>query len=101
MIAEPSPKQISLRREYDASALLRKMPTPESALLTPWVETLAKARESSDRSGVSAACKQLLGLLANYYSVPPPDLKVLGPRPHRTREGILAYELFGDYEPTH
>jgi hypothetical protein len=75
------------------------MPTPDSALLTPWVESLAKAREDSDRSGVNAACKQLLDLLSQFYSVPPPDLKVLGPRPHRTREGVLAYELFGDYAP--
>jgi hypothetical protein len=75
------------------------MPTPDPSHLTPWVESLAKAREDSDRSGVNAACKQLLDLLSQFYSVPPPDLKVLGPRPHRTREGVLAYELFGDYAP--
>ena len=99
MIAEPSPKRVGLRHEYDASSRLRKIPTPDSALFTPWVEALTKAREDGARADVSAAGKQLLGLLSDFYSVPPPDLKVLGPRPHRTREGVLAYELFGDYEP--
>ena len=100
MIAERPPRRVDLRREYDASARLKKMPTPDSSLLTPWVEALAKAREDGDRTGVDAACKELLGLLAGYYDVPPPHIKVLGTRPHRTREGVLAYELFGDYEPT-
>jgi len=99
MIAEGSPKRVGLRREYDASSRLRKIPTPDSALFTPWVEALTKAREDGARSDVSAACKQMLDLLAAFYDVAPPHLRVLGPRPHRTREGVLAYELFGDYEP--
>ena len=99
MITEPSPRRIDLRREYEASARLVKMPTPDPALLTPLVQALAAARESGARTGVSAACKQMLDLFAEFYEVPPPDLKVLGPRPHRTHEGVLAYELFGDYEP--
>jgi len=99
MITERSPKRVGLRQEHDASARLREIPTPEPALLAPWVEALAKAREDGARPDVNAACKQLLDLLANFYGVPPPDLSVLGPRPHRTREGVLAYELFGDYEP--
>ena len=98
MITEPSPKRVGLRQEYEASARLRKMPTPDSGLLTPWVEALGKAREDGVRADVSAACKQMLDLLADFYDVPPPDLKVLGPRPHKTHEGVLAYELFGDYE---
>ena len=98
MITDPSPKGIALRQEYEASARLVKMSTPDSELLTPLVETLAAAREESDRVGVNAACKQVLGILADFYKVPPPDIKTLGPRPHRTHEGVLAYELFGDYE---
>ena len=99
MITEPTPKRIDLRREYEASARLVKMPAPDSARLTPMTEALAAAREEGDRAGVNAASKKLLDLLAAYYDVPPPDLKVLGIRPHRTHEGVLAYELFGDYEP--
>jgi hypothetical protein len=98
MITERSPKRVDLRREYDASARLVKMPTPDSAHLTPCVETLAAAREDGDRAGVNAACKQMLDLFAAFYDVPAPEIKVLGPRPHRTHEGVLAYELFGDYE---
>jgi len=101
MITEPSPRRIDLRREYEASARLVKMPTPDSARLTPWVEALATAREDGDRPRVNVACRQLLDLLSEFYDVPPPDIKVLGPRPHRTHEGFLAYELFGDYEPRH
>jgi hypothetical protein len=48
---------------------------------------------------VYAACQQVLDLLSDFYGIPPPQIKVLGPRPHRTHEGVLAYELFGDYEP--
>jgi len=99
MITDPSPKRIGLRQEYEASARLVKMPTPDSSLLTPLVEALAATREAGDRPGVNAACKQMLDLLSAFYDVPPPQIKVLGPRPHRTHEGVLAYELFGDYEP--
>jgi len=99
MITEPSPKRMDLRQEYEASARLVKMPAPDSAQLTPLVEALALAREAGDRRGVNAACKGMLELLAAFYDVPPPEIKVLGPRPHRTHEGVLAYELFGDYEP--
>jgi len=99
MITEPSPKRADLRQEHDASARLKLIPTPDSPLLAPWVESLASAREAGDRPGVNTACKHLLDLLADFYGVTPPHLRVLGPRPHRTREGVLAYELFGDYEP--
>jgi hypothetical protein len=99
MITDPSPRRVGLRREYDASSRLRTMPTPDPSHLAPWVEALAKAREADDRPGVNAACTQLIDLLSDFYSVSPPDLKVLGTRPHRTREGVLAYQLFGDYEP--
>ena len=99
MITEPSPKRAGLRQEYDASARLTRMPTPDSSRLTPWVEALTTARADGDRSGMNAACKQLIDLLSNFYDLPPPNLRVLGTRPHRTREGVLTYELFGDYEP--
>ena len=99
MITEPSPKRAGLRQEYDASARLSKMPTPNSSSLTPWVEALATARADGDRSGMNTACKQLIDLLSDFYDLPPPNLRVLGTRPHRTREGVLTYELFGDYEP--
>ena len=99
MITEPSPKRAGLRQEYDASARLTRMPTPDSSRLTPWVEALTTARADGDRSGMNAACKQLIDLLSNFYDLPPPNLRVLGTRPHRSREGVLTYELFGDYEP--
>ena len=99
MITEPSPKRAGLRQEYDASARLTRMPTPDSSRLTPWVEALATARADGDRSGMNTACKQLIDLLSDFYDLPPPNLRVLGTRPHRTREGVLTYELFGDYEP--
>jgi len=99
MITERSPRRVGLRREYDASSRLRTMPTPDPSRVAPWVEALAKAREDDDRPGVNTACKQLLDVLSDFYEVAPPHLRVLGPRPHRTREGVLAYELFGDYEP--
>ena len=99
MITEPSPKRVGLRQEYDASARLSKMPTPDSSRLTPWVEALTSAREDGDRSGMNTACKQLIDLLSDFYDLPPPNLRVLGTRPHSTHEGVLTYELFGDYEP--
>jgi len=99
VITERAPIPIALRREYEASARLKKMPTPDSELLTPWVEALGRARENGDRPSVNAACQQLLDVFSGFYSVAPPHLQVLGPRPHRTREGVLAYELFGDYTP--
>jgi hypothetical protein len=48
---------------------------------------------------VQRAAEQVLDVLAAYYDVRRPALSVLGVRPHRTFEGHLTYELFGDYAP--
>lgn len=42
--------------------------------------------------------QRILDQLAQFYGVTSPKLKVLGARPHRSSEGRLFYELFGDYD---
>jgi hypothetical protein len=67
-------------------------------LLKPIVEEIARARKEESRARLGAACLAFVETLTRFYEVPPPSVKLLGPRPHSTHEGHLSYELFGDYD---
>jgi hypothetical protein len=98
MTTDPRPRRLYLRDEYEASARLEAIPVPLSADLASLFGLLDTAKESDDRVLLNQACRQLLDRLTDAYGVPPPALKLLGPRPHDTFEGKLSYELFGDYD---
>jgi hypothetical protein len=83
--------------EYDASSRLTEIAVPLSANLTPMFESLEIARDAEARVPLNKVCKQLLDRFSECYGVPPPSVKLLGVRPHRTYEGVLASELLGDY----
>jgi hypothetical protein len=98
MTTDPRPRRLGLRGEYEASARLEAFPVPPSADLASLFGLLDSAKETEDRSLLNKACQQILDRLTIAYDVPPPSLKLLGPRPHDTFEGKLSYELFGDYD---
>jgi hypothetical protein len=61
---------------------------------------IESARDAEARAPLREACTELLQGLADLYDVSPPGLEMPGVRPHRTHEGRLSYELFGDYNLT-
>lgn len=101
MTTDPRPRRLSLQKEYEASARLASLPGPRPDDLAPLFDGLDAAREAEDRARMEAACRRLLDRLSRACEVARPILKLLGPRPHRTREGRLSYELFGDYDLEH
>jgi hypothetical protein len=97
MITERRPSRAQLAREYDSSTRLAEIHVPPSAALAPFFGRLDQGRESEARKELNQACRELLDALSKFYGVAAPSVKLLGVRPHRTYEGLLAYELFGDY----
>jgi hypothetical protein len=97
MITDRRPAQGKSRQEYDTSHHLEKIRTPLSTNLTPMFGALEAARDAAAPEALKNVCTRFLASLSNFYGIPSPRLRLLGPRPHSTREGRLAHELFGDY----
>lgn len=98
MITDRRPTRDQLRREYDSSHRLTRIRAPASAILVPLFAALETARDAAAPELMKNVCARFLASLSVFYSIPPPNLKLLGPRPHSTHEGRLANELFGDYQ---
>jgi hypothetical protein len=96
MMTDRRPARGASRREYDTSYRQEKIRTPASPDLTPIFEALEAAGEAQTPKALKNVCKRFLTSLSSFYDIPAPSLKLLGPRPHSTREGHLANELFGD-----
>ena len=97
MVTERRPSQGKLRQEYDDSSRLTDIEVPVSEALAPFLGRIESARDAEQREPLNQVCRELLQGFADFYEVPPPAVKLLGVRPHRTYEGRLSYELFGDY----
>lgn len=95
MRTDPTPR--GKTREYNASDRLDKIPVPLSKDMVHATGLLGGAVEAESSDLLKIACSKLLATLSDYYGVPVPHLKLLGPRPHRTLEGLLASEIYGDY----
>ena len=100
METEPRPSRGKPREEYDESTRFTELRVPSSEGLARLFGLLESARDAEERVALERACQRLLDEFAEFYEVPPPSLKLLGVRPHRTHEGRLSYELFGDYSLT-
>jgi hypothetical protein len=97
MNTERRPSRGDLAKEYDASTRLIEIHVPPSEVLAPVFGRLEEGRDSEARKDLNQVCTELLDTLAKFYGVDAPSVKLLGVRPHRTYEGLLASELFGDY----
>ena len=97
MLTDRSPARDKSRQEYDTSHRLVKIHTPLCTNLTPMFGALEAARDAEAPEALKNVCTRFLASLSNFYGIPSPSLKLLGPRPHSTYEGHLANELFGDY----
>ncbi len=97
MITDSVPRTVRKRQEYEASDAKHTLDLPPAEPLQQDSEQLRAALAGGKAPEVRRAGQELLDHLAAFYEVPAPKLKVLGVRPHRTWEGHLASELFGDY----
>jgi hypothetical protein len=97
VVTDPLPRRRDLRRQYDASDATPSLHLPVGEPLQQLSNGLRDALLAEDPSLVRRSGQQILELLAQFYGVLPPRLKVLGSRPHKVIEGYLAFELFGDY----
>ena len=98
MTTDPRPRRLLARQEYEASERLRALPGPGSEDLVSLFGLLDTARGAEDRAALEAAARRILERLSEAHEVSGPTLRLLGPRPHRTHEGRLSFELFGDYD---
>jgi WLM domain len=98
MITDRRLARDKLRREYDSSHRLEKIRAPACANLAPMLGVLEAARDAAAAELMKNVCTRFLASVSAFYGIASPRLKLLGPRPHSTREGHLANELFGDYE---
>jgi hypothetical protein len=97
MVTDRRPSRGSPRQEYDDSTRLTEIHVPRSQDSAAILGLIESAREEERREPLVRICKELLDGFAEFYAVPAPNVKLLGVRPHRTREGRLARELLGDY----
>jgi hypothetical protein len=97
VITDPVPRSVHVRRQYEASDARHTLELPPGEILQQDAERLRAALEAAQAAGVRRAGLALLDHLADFYQVPAPELKILGVRPHRVRDGHLEYELHGDY----
>jgi hypothetical protein len=92
------PRARELRRQHEASDAQRTLSLPPAAPVHMLSAALRDALVKGETLSVRVVGQALLDELARFYGVEAPSLKVLGVRPHRSSEGRLSYELFGDYD---
>jgi hypothetical protein len=100
VITDSPPRGEAKRREYERSDALVRMPLPEGAAVQSLTRALAETMAAGDTAPVQRAGERLLTVLAGFYGVPVPPLRVLGVRPHKVTAGVCTYQLFGDYTPS-
>ena len=99
MITDPLPRQVKKRDAHLHSDRLITLPLPPGESLQAATEALIQVMAGGQLRPVRAACADLLAILARFYEVGTPDVRVLGVRPHVVTHGVCTYQLFGDYTP--
>jgi hypothetical protein len=100
VITDPMPRAERKRAEYDRSDALITMPLPPAEIVQKLALGIKTAMDGEALEPVTYACAELLAALSAFYSVTTPPIAVLGVRPHKVREGVTTYQLFGDYTPS-
>ena len=97
MFTDRAPRKPVLRAAFLECDMTRLLNLPGGGL-----KSAAMAIESTFEAGTRAAlrqtCAKFLNILADFYGVDAPIIRILAARPVHTREGGRATELFGDYE---
>jgi len=94
------PRGVRRQNEYQKSDALLSLPLPPAVATQAATRRLADAMATGQLGPVRVAAAELLHVLAPFYEVPVPPVRVLGVRPHRVVSGVCTYQLFGDYTPS-
>jgi hypothetical protein len=100
MMTDPLPHGRGERHEYEHSDQLLDLPLPDAALVQARTKELIDALAGEVAGPVRIAAGSLAEDLARHYRVAVPTVRVLGVRPHRVRDGVCSYQLYGDYMPS-
>jgi hypothetical protein len=98
MQTDRKPRKKDVVRQFEASDAHKDIRVPTSLDLLPFARAVTRASEDESIPDLQRACLEFLRLVSDFYEVSTPTLRLLGPRPHRTHEGRLSSELFGDYD---
>ncbi|HVC09537.1 MAG TPA: hypothetical protein VNH15_06325 [Elusimicrobiota bacterium] len=98
IVTDLPPLRGKSRCAFEASDRQDKINIPHPAKLEPLFKRIVTVRDTEDGEKLRKICTRYVDILSRFYKVVPPKIKLLiKPRPHSTREGQLASELFGDY----
>lgn len=98
MQTDTVPRKASDKEEYQRSDAMGDIVLPPAEPIRTLAPSLKEALAAEDKKAVLAACKQMLEVLAEFYGVAAPDIKILNARPLKTTEN-WTIETFGDYSP--
>ena len=98
METDQKPRKAALLRQFEASDATKDIRVPASLDLLPFTQAFTRASEAESMAELKSACLAFLNFVSEFYEVSTPELRLLGPRPHKTYEGRLSSELFGDYQ---
>ena len=96
MVTDLPPRDKRLKKEFEASDAHEALRLPPARSLRGACRELGIALTGAKRPHVKQAGAAILELLAKFYGVRLPDLRVLGLRPRNVHEGYTI-EVFGDY----
>jgi hypothetical protein len=99
MITDRLPRGKTLVDEFGKSDRMTTLALPQDGRLLALAKGIEEAMLSEERAAVAGACREFLGLAADFYRVPSPTVRVLASRPLRVHESGWSTELFGDYDP--
>ena len=98
MQTDNRPRRAALLRQFEASDAHKDIRVPASRDLLSLAQAFTRASEAESIPELELACLEFLNLVSDFYEVSAPAVRLLGPRPHKTHEGRLSQELFGDYD---
>lgn len=98
MITDPVPRARERKASYQRSDELRAIDLVPAGPWRTLADELQRALATESRTDVQRICAALARSMAESFAVPPPPVKVLGVRPHRTDGRVCIYEKFGDYD---
>jgi len=87
------------RARYAESDRTKTLNLPDNEVLSTLAVSIEDAMKTGKATEVRRPCLEFLERAAEFYKVPPCDIRVLAARPLRVRENWTS-ELFGDYDPS-
>jgi hypothetical protein len=99
MVTDRGPRKPALLADFLKSDQNRSLSIPNDDRIALAARSVESSLETAATPPVRDACAALVRVLAGFYQVETPEIRVLAVRPIRTREGGWTMELFGDYGP--